>query len=67
MLMMRHAAYNVETGEILNTTTGTDLKRAVETAKAINVRYGFPVGKWIFCHDYGKKWEQRWKQGNFPC
>lgn len=67
MLMMRHAAYNTETGEILNTTTGTDLKRAVETAKTANVRYGFPAGNWIFCHDYGKKWEQRWKQGNFPC
>lgn len=63
MMMMKHAAYNTETGEILNTATGTDLKRAVKTVKTVNARYGFPAGKWIFCHDYGKKWEQRWKQG----
>ena len=62
-MMMKHNAYNVETGEVLSNATGTALRRAVKIVNASAVRYGYPTGKWVFCHDYGKKWEQ----GGLPC
>jgi hypothetical protein len=59
----KHLAYNVITGEVLGSNTGSALRRHLKVVNASAIRYGFPTGKWVFCHDYGKKWEQ----GGLPC
>lgn len=57
MFEFRHLAYNVNTGEILNCTSGNTLKRAVAYTRNWDKAHGV-YGQWRFCHDHGKKWNK---------
>ena len=47
----RHAAYNVTTGEICESVSGTRLKRFVAAISSKG-------DKWRFSHDYGSRWSK---------
>lgn len=51
----KHIAYNKDTGEVISTTKSNHLKRLVERANRWAVRYGYPVGRWIFSHNGNPK------------
>ena len=61
----KHAAYNLETGEVITTNNGNHLKRCVARASRWNRTHGYPVGTWIFAH--GKDKEQRLRQKIASC
>lgn len=48
----RHMALNLDTGEILATKRGNELKRAVRKVSYLNWRYyGYYSKRWVFVHD----------------
>ena len=51
MKNFKHIAYNLTTGEVITTTTGSHLKRKVKENNAWAIRYGYPVGEWRFAHN----------------
>lgn len=57
MMDYRHCAYNIGTGEIINTERGNQLKRAVADTNRYDRHFGNVPCSWHFSHDYGKKWE----------
>lgn len=59
MKIYQHTAYNLATGEILQSPTGNSLKRAIKLTNRRNQL--FAPGErfrntWRFCHDGGKSW-----------
>ena len=48
---MKHVAYNIETGEIITTTTSNSLKRFVKQHNRWNIEQGYPIGTWLFAHN----------------
>ena len=53
MKKQNHAAYNLETLEIMTSSQGNHLKRMVSIARYYDRKNGYPSGRWIFAH--GKK------------
>lgn len=54
---MRHMAMNIDTGEVMETRRGNQLKRGVAIAEHSNCKYWDAKGRWIFAH--GSKAEER--------
>lgn len=50
MTNCRHWAYNLETGEVLGSSTGNALRRHVARNVRWNIRHGYGAGKWRFYH-----------------
>lgn len=59
MLPNRHCAYDITTGEILCCDHGNQLKRSVALTKRVNKEMFGVSGQWRFCHDFGKKWDEK--------
>lgn len=59
MLPNRHCAYDITTGEILCCDRGNQLKRAVALTKRVNKKMFGATGQWRFCHDFGRKWNEK--------
>ena len=59
MFEYRHAAYNVNTGEIMNAERGNHLKRCVAIEERYNREVYGEKGQWRWCHDYGRKWDKK--------
>ena len=47
---IRHWAVNTATGEVLGSTTGSQLKRHVRHNVRWDVRHGYGAGRWLFFH-----------------
>ena len=56
MMTYRHSAYNVITGQIINTERGNYLKKVVAMEKKADRELYGTSGQWRFSHDYGKNW-----------
>ena len=52
----RHTAYNVVSGQIINSEKGNSLKRAVAYTRKVDKELYGTSGQWRFSHDYGKNW-----------
>lgn len=48
---MKHVAYNIETGEVITTTTSNGLKRFVKQHNQWNVEHHCTTGTWLFAHN----------------
>ena len=59
MFTYRHAAYNINSGEIINCDCGQYLKREVARTQKIDKEIYGVHGQWRFSHDYGQKWKQQ--------
>ena len=46
----KHWAYNLETGEVLGSSTGNGLRRMIKRSQSWQIRYGYGTGKWRFSH-----------------
>ena len=46
----RHWAYNLETGEVLGSSTVNGLRRHIRRNTDWNVRHGYGAGEWRFYH-----------------
>ena len=57
MTHYKHFAYNIKTGEIINTKRSNSLKRSVALTQKIDKKVYGVIGQWRFSHDFGKKWE----------
>lgn len=57
MTNYKHLAYNLATGEIINTERSSSLKRLVAHTQKMDKTLCGVIGQWRFCHDFGKKWE----------
>lgn len=60
MTALRHSAYNLLTGEILEASCSSNqFKRMVKTiTKNDKSSYG-AKSQWVFSHDYGKRWHEK--------
>lgn len=54
---MKHAAYDLTTGEVLSANRANHLKRCVARTDRWNTAHGYPIGKWVFIH--GANWEAK--------
>ena len=59
MFDYRHAAYNVNTGEIINCSSGQQLKREVARTQKVDKELYGVRGQWRFSHDYCQKWDKQ--------
>ena len=48
----KHWAFNLETAEVISTSTGNALKRSVRWHQHYARKHGETVGKWVFGHGY---------------
>lgn len=55
----RHTAYNVVSGQIINSMSGNQLKRAVAYTRKVDKELYGTSGQWRFSHDYGKSWDEK--------
>ena len=55
--MRLHIAYNLVTGEVLETNHANHLKRWVNRISFWDKKHGYPTGKWVFAH--GKDAQER--------
>ena len=46
----KHWASNLETGEVLGSSTGNALRRHVAHNVRCNIRHGYGAGEWRFFH-----------------
>ena len=56
MMDYRHSAYNLTTGEIINSNSGNYLKREVARADRFDKEVYGIKGQWRWSHDFGKNW-----------
>ena len=57
MFEYRHTAYNITTGEFINSPHGNHLKREVARTEKFNREYYGVHSQWRWSHDFGKKWD----------
>ena len=48
--MIKHSAYNLITGEVIECNSGNALKKHVATITRFNKRYYNSPNKWVFAH-----------------
>lgn len=62
---MIHAAMNLDTGDVITTSSVNYLKRLVRRTNDWNLRNGYISGRWVFSH--GPNWRTDLQRRYFSC